>query len=84
MIGAWGDEISAQDRFAVCLELTYSGERPEVMAPDADRRAAAHSDLVSAALTRAAIIGTPLAPQVFSLVDAIFLQDERLPFLLDS
>ena len=36
-----------------------------------------HSDLAAAALLRRDVIDTTLAEQVFSVVDAIYLQDKR-------
>jgi len=38
----------------------------------------AESDLVGRALRRDEVIGTPLAPVAFELVDAIWMQDERI------
>jgi len=48
------------------------------MVVDATERPIANSPLVGGALRRQDVVGTPLAEQVFGLVDAIFLQDSRI------
>ncbi len=78
IIGAWGDDSRAADRMAVSLLYREQEHGPELMVVDATDRPVAASDLVGHALTRAEVIGTPLAPIVFDIVDAIFLQDPRL------
>jgi hypothetical protein len=47
------------------------------MVIDADERPAAKGELARTALARSDVIGTPMAAQVFSLVDAIYEQDDR-------
>lgn len=47
------------------------------MVIDAHKRPVARSDLVAKALSRLEVIGTPLAPHVFEIVDAIYEQDAR-------
>jgi hypothetical protein len=47
------------------------------MVIDARERAVAGSDLVSHALGRDEVIGTPMAVSVFEMVDAICEQDDR-------
>jgi len=46
------------------------------MVIDADDRFS-NADLVATTLARSDVIDTPLAAQVFSIVDAIYLQDAR-------
>jgi len=48
------------------------------MVIDASDRKIAESDLAQSAMRREQIIGTPVADQLFALVDAIWLQDDRL------
>jgi hypothetical protein len=48
------------------------------MVVDAQDRLTTGSDLVSTALKRSDVIGTTLAPQVFAVVDAIYMGDPRL------
>ena len=50
---------------------------PALMIIDAADRPAAKGDLARTALARADVVGTPLAAQVFALVDAIYEQDRR-------
>jgi hypothetical protein len=79
IIGAWGEECSAADRVAVSLLYWVDEEgNPSVKIVDAGVRPAGQSKLVSRALGRDEVIGTPLAAQIFDLVDAVLLQDERL------
>jgi hypothetical protein len=79
ILGAWGDGTEASDRSAVALVHCENsdGER-EVMIVDAASRPVAESPLAGAALRRDQVIGTPLAGQIFRLVDAVCGQDERL------
>jgi hypothetical protein len=48
------------------------------MVIDSGHRPANTSQLCGRALKRADVIGTPLASEVFQLVDAIWLQDARI------
>ena len=48
---------------------------------DASDRSVATSPLVGRALTRDEVIGTPLAADVFRILDAIWLQDNRIAAL---
>jgi len=78
IIGSWGEGTSSEDRAAVSLELQIIDAQPQFMVRDAANRPAASSELVSRALSRAEVIDTPLATQVFNLVDAVWLHDVRL------
>ncbi|MFM5954440.1 MAG: hypothetical protein ACKOPE_09080 [Novosphingobium sp.] len=78
VLGAWGDDTAARDRVAVSLLYRESkGAPPAVMVIDAADRPISESELVGSALRRGEIIGTPLADQLFALVDAIWEQDPR-------
>jgi hypothetical protein len=78
VVGPWGEAVSAEQRFAVSLvHREIPGEGPELMVIDAGPRAPARSALVGRSLTRAQVIGTPLAQTVFDLVDVIYEQDDR-------
>lgn len=48
------------------------------MIVDAQGRLTSESELAEAALKRSDIIGTPVASQVFALIDAIYMGDPRL------
>jgi hypothetical protein len=55
-----------------------SDQGPSFMVVDASSRTAASSDLVGRVLCRDEVIGTSIAQAAFELVDAIWLQDERI------
>jgi hypothetical protein len=65
--------------------LTLRDGRPDIMVIDAkDRPMAKKTALVSRALDRDEVIGTPLAQEVFALIDEVFLHDPRVPKLLSD
>ena len=79
VIGSWGDDSTSKDRFAASLVYREPADSPPAfMVIDATERQIANSDLVQSALQREEVIGTPIADQVFALVDAIWLQDSRI------
>ena len=84
ILGKWGDESVSSDRVAVSLELVVRDEQPDVKVIDAGTRPIAKSELVGTALGRSSVIGTPRAGQVFSVIDAIFEQDARLPVMFEQ
>jgi hypothetical protein len=77
-LGRWGEDSSSKDRFAVSLEFRRTEQGPQFMVIDATDRPIARGELVSRALRRDEVIGTPLAKQVFDIIDAIWLQDQRI------
>jgi len=79
ILGSWGDGASADDRCAISMLYSENEDGPSVMVIDATDRPRDMSSLASSVLTRAEVIGTPLAAAAFAIVDAIFLQDDRLP-----
>jgi len=79
VIGAWGNEVGAQDRAAISLLYREPEDAsPAFMVIDAPDRPIGKSELIGSALQRGEVVGTPLADHVFALVDAIYEQDERL------
>jgi hypothetical protein len=79
VVGPWGEGASADQRAVISLEHRQQPDgSPALMVIDAKDSPAAKSDLAAAGLSRAEVIGTPLATQVFAMVDAIYLQDDRL------
>ena len=79
ILGRWGDGTSARDRVAVSLiHRDQEGSGAEVMVIDADQSNCGDGALAHSALRRDEVIGTPLAPQVFAIIDAIYIQDDRL------
>ena len=78
VIGRWGDDTTADDRFGVALiHREQSDGAPSLMVIDAADRPIGDGDLATTALARVEVIGTPIAEQVFALVDAIYEQDGR-------
>jgi hypothetical protein len=78
VIGTWGDGATVDDRFSVALvhrEQPDGG--PALMVINSADRPASKRELAVTALAREDVIGTPLAAQVFALVDAIYEQDGR-------
>ena len=83
VLGRWGADATAADRFAVSLEYRRTPSAPEFMVIDAtDRDVARH--LVSRAMTRNQVIGGPIAQQAFEIIDAIWLTDPRIGELADA
>lgn len=78
VIGRWGDGATADDRFSVALVHREQPDgTPVMMVIDAATRPTRMDELARAALAREDVIGTPLARQVFAIVDAIYEQDRR-------
>ena len=78
VIGEWGDGASAEERAVVALEHRQEADgSPALMVIDSAERPVARSNLAKTALSRADVIGSPLADQVFAITDAIYSQDER-------
>ena len=78
IVGSWGDETSSTDRVAVSLIHREGEGGAEVMVVDVDAQQFDHAALAQSGLRRDEVIGTPLAAQIFAIVDAICLQDDRL------
>lgn len=78
ILGLWGDGTSSRDRFAVSVAFRRGAKGPEFMVIDAPGRAIAKSPLVGKALTRAEVVGTPVARRAFEIIDQIGIQDPRL------
>lgn len=78
ILGKWGDLATRLDRFAGALDYRMVESSPQFMVVDAQDRLTSSSGLVSTALKRSDVVGTTLAPQVFAIVDAIYMGDSRL------
>ena len=77
VLGKWGDGTGASDRFGVSMvHRQLEDGTASLMVIDADGRFSS-AELAAKALARRDVIGSPLAEQVFSIVDAIYLQDGR-------
>ena len=78
VLGRWGDDTTAHNRFGVALIHRQQADgNPSLMVIDAADRPMSNGGLATTALARKDVIGTPIAEQVFSLVDAIYEQDDR-------
>lgn len=78
IIGSWGDESSPKDRVGVSLEFRRTERGPEFMVIDASSREKYFGDLAAQILSRTEVIGTPIAQRAFEIVDAIWVQDDRI------
>ena len=73
ILGKWGDSTTKEDRYAVALDFRLIGQSPKFMVVDAINRVTSDSPLVGAALKRSDVIGTPLAPKIFAVIDAVYM-----------
>jgi hypothetical protein len=78
VLGEFGDGIPARARFAVSLEFRRAESGPAFMVIDATTRPISKSELVGRALSRSEVVGTPIAKEAFDVIDAVWLQDERI------
>jgi hypothetical protein len=75
ILGKWGDSSTKDDRYSVALDYQLIDGAPQFMVVDALGRATSESPPFGTALKRSGVIGTPLATQVFALVDAVYMSD---------
>lgn len=75
ILGKWGVSSSNDDRYAVALDFRVLEGLAQFMVVDALNRTTSASDLAGTALMRSDVIGTLLAPQVFAIVDAVYMSD---------
>ena len=75
ILGTWGDSSARDDRYMVALDHQLIDGATQFMLVDAQDRATSASPLVGTALKRSDVIGTPLAHQVFAIVDAVYMSD---------
>jgi hypothetical protein len=78
ILGYWGEGTLAADRYAVALRYRCDSETTGFMIIDANETAIASHPLVGRTLRRDDVIGSPLAQEVFEIVDFIWLNDERI------
>ena len=79
ILGAWGDGASPAQRVAISLLYRNDEEEPcSFTVIDAQGRPVDTPELAGRALSRGEVIGTPLADEVFTLVDFILLNDSRI------
>ena len=75
ILGPFGEGTERADRYAVSLEFRQ-GFGVKVL--DASVRSIARHSLVGRALAREDVIMTPLAQEVFEIIDTIWAQDVRI------
>ena len=78
VLGTWGESTTPKDRYAVALDFRIIEGAPQFMVVDPEQRATLYSELASTALRRAEVIGTVIAPQVFAIVDAVYIGESEL------
>jgi len=78
IIGKWGAGAERSDRCSISLEFRRTDNGPSFMVINSGARPVASSDLVAKSLARDEVVGTPLAQIAFDIVDAVWLQDERI------
>jgi hypothetical protein len=78
VIGPWGDGTSPADRVLVSLSYQPCPGGGSFMVANGKGRRADDRSLCGRALERADVIGTPLAIEVFSLVDSLWLTELRM------
>ena len=78
IIGKWGKSAKAKDRRAVAVEFRKIETGPGFRVIDASRRKVSENPLISEALTRDSVIATPVATEIFTICDLIYLEDPRI------
>ena len=78
ILGAWGNNGGCEDRATVTLDYRVGEGGSWFRVENAAEHFLAGNQLSGHSCTRADVIGTPLAEQVFAIGDAILLGDPRL------
>jgi hypothetical protein len=78
VIGPWGDGTSPTERMLVSLLYQPRSGGGSFMVTTGKGRPADDRSLCSRALESVEVVGTPLANQVFSLVDSLWLTEPRI------
>jgi hypothetical protein len=84
LLGHFGEGTTPADKFAVALHFFVEPDRFGFMVVNADETRIASHPLVGRALRREEVVGTPLAQEVFDLVDAIWLEDGNIAEVTNS
>jgi hypothetical protein len=78
ILGAWGDDATKADRYAVSLAYRRTSKGPAFMIVDATDRRIAQNELVGRGMRRDEVMGSKVAMLAFEVVDAIWVNDERI------
>src|SRR5689334_19689163 len=84
LLGRFGEGTTAADKFLVALHFFIEPDTFGFMVVDANQTPMATHPLAGRSLTREDVVGTPLAQEVFDLVDAIWLNDGNIAEVTDS
>ena len=78
ILGPWGEGAKPESRVLVSLLYRPAADGGSFMIIDAQDRVQNYSTILGQSLRRVEVVGTPLAPEVFQLVDAVWLTDPRI------
>lgn len=78
VLGPWGNGASPSDRILVSLLYQPRPGGGSFMVVNGHARLADNRGLCDRALERSEVVGTPLAKEVFLLVDALWLTEPRI------
>lgn len=78
VLGPWGDGASPSDRVLVSLLYQPRPGGGSFMVVNGKGRRADDRSLCNRALERSEVVGTPLAEEVFSLIDSLWLTEPRI------
>ena len=84
IVGEWGHGTTAHQRVGVALLYRLLRTGPAMMVIDGAGRPSFERSLVGRPLTRADVVASPQAKDVFAVADAILDQDERVEELMGS
>ncbi|MBN9522625.1 hypothetical protein J0H58_29570 [bacterium] len=82
VLGRWGEGASAADRVLVTRDYRVADAGPAFTATDSAGRPADDPAVVGRALTRAEVVGRPVAAEAFPVADAVLAQDARIAEVL--
>ena len=77
-VGKWGETALPEDRVTVALMYREAGTDSTFIVVDASDTPMAENPVASRSLRRDEVIGTPLAQEVFDMVDLVWLNDGRI------
>ncbi|MBU6413284.1 MAG: hypothetical protein KGS45_07405 [Planctomycetes bacterium] len=79
VLGDWSEAATSEDRMVIALDCRWMPPGPQFMIVDADPSPSAPiRDLAAHALARETVVNTSMATLTFAILDAIWLQDQRL------
>jgi hypothetical protein len=83
VVGPWGDGTNPEDRILISLLFKPGPDGGSFMVIDSEKRLDRHRKICGRSMLRAEIVGTPLASEIFSFVDTIWLTDPRMSEVRD-